>query len=162
MGPLIIVPPSLQTLRQRYANAALTLFFWALWLYLWIPFISLIAWLFGIEIFYEEIILMEGYRLLLELFIWYGAVIFLISLLFLSWARYNQFRFRGKDRRKKAILPSLQDLADYFEVDVTLLAKCQKAERLLIRHNKNGRIDKIDFLQPEVSHYADMPSKEVT
>ena len=100
MNPLIIKRPNLQTLRQKYTNTIVTLAFWALWFYLWIPLISLVAWLFGIEIFYEEFILMEGYHLLLSLFFRYGMVTLLISICLLGWAFYNQLRYRRKDRRK--------------------------------------------------------------
>ncbi|MBE9502843.1 MAG: poly-beta-1,6-N-acetyl-D-glucosamine biosynthesis protein PgaD [Proteobacteria bacterium] len=146
MNPLIIKRPKLQTLKQKYANTIVTLAFWALWFYLWIPLISLVAWLFGIEIFYEEFILTEGYHLLISLFFRYGMVTLIISICLLGWAFYNQLRFRNKDRRKEAPLPSSQALADFFGVNVAHLEKSRKAKRLIVRFDDTGQIRNIEIL----------------
>lgn len=146
MNPLIIKRPKLQTLKQKYANTIVTLAFWALWFYLWIPLISLVAWLFGIEIFYEEFILTEGYHILISLFFQYGMVALIISICLLGWAFYNQLRFRRKDRRKEAPRPSAQAQADYFAVNVDHLKKGRKAKNLIVRFDNTGEIQSIEML----------------
>jgi len=145
MKELIIETPSLQTLRQRYTHAIVTLVFWIIFLYLWIPLASLMAWLMGIGTFYEEIVVQEGYYQLLNLFFWYGVTILVISVVFLGWALYNQFRFRGKDRRRHPTPPTIEDLANYFQVDLSLLGKGQKARRIVVRHNEEGNILGMDM-----------------
>lgn len=138
--PLIIEAPSLQSLRQRYAYALITLIFWIVWFYLWIPVISLIAWLLGVEIVYQEMVLFDGLRGLLDLLGWYGLVIAVIALFYGGWALYNQLRFRGKMRRREPADVEALELADVFDIEPALILPLQEAKRLLIVHDEQGKV----------------------
>src|ERR1017187_7341901 len=50
MKDFIIDRPSLQTARQRLIYGSVTLGFWVLWIYLWLPIVGLIGWALGIRI----------------------------------------------------------------------------------------------------------------
>ena len=141
--PLIIDTPSLQSLRQRYAYAFLTLIFWVLWFYLWIPVISLVAWLLGIKVFYREMIVLEGLQGLVDLLGWYGLTIAVIAVCYTGWALYNQFRFRGRNRRHEQPEVEPLEVANSFDIEPALILPLQEAKRILIAHDEQGRIRRI-------------------
>jgi len=145
--PLIIERPDLQSLRQRYAYAMLTLLFWILWFYLWIPLVSLVAWLFGFQLFYEQMIVLEGLQGVLDLAGWYGLVIALLGCSLLSWALYNQLRFRGREKRHYQERIKAQDLAAFYQIDPALIPRIQRAKRIIINHDQHGHIQAIKSWQ---------------
>ncbi|WP_225767403.1 poly-beta-1,6-N-acetyl-D-glucosamine biosynthesis protein PgaD [Inquilinus sp. Marseille-Q2685] len=62
----------------------------------------------------------------------------------LGWAFYNQWRFRGRDRRRAA--PSLSDaqMAPPFAVPAGLLGRMRAGRRLVIHHDAAGTITAVD------------------
>ena len=142
--PLIINSPDLQTLRQKYAYAVLTFLFWVIWFYLWLPLISLLAWLFGVEIFYQHMVVLEGLAGLRDLLGWYALVIVLIGITLLCWSAYNLLRFRGKNKRIRVDTLPLQQMADDFGVDPQAIESCRHGRRIVISHDNHGNISHID------------------
>jgi len=140
MTELIISQPSLQTLRQRFASSILTFLFWAFWIYLWLPLVSLLAWLFGIDLFYEQLIVQSSYNDLIHIASWYLFVILMITVSLISWSVYNLFRFRNKDRRRHTVQVGLSEIAAHFSVDDQQLAHWHDAKRIVIRHDEQGNI----------------------
>lgn len=138
--PLIIESPDLQTLRQRYTYAALTLFFWIFWFYLWIPVISLIAWLLGIETFYDQMVVQSGLEALRELLDFYITVILALGVSLTGWALYNQIRFRGKERRTLQPNVGKKEVAQFFELEPALTARLQQAKYIELGHNEQGQL----------------------
>jgi biofilm PGA synthesis protein PgaD len=143
VSPPIINQPRLQTLRQRYAYSALTFVFWAIWLYLWLPLISLLAWFIGIRLFHDEMIVHRGYQAFFNLVGWYALVVLIIGSTLLGWAGYNLFRFRGKERRKSAGSSDKNDIAQQFAVQIDQLQKWHRAKRLTIHHTEEGHIERV-------------------
>jgi len=147
MRPLIIERPDLQSLRQWYAYAILTLLFWILWFYLWIPLVSLVAWLFGFQLFYQQMIVLEGLRGVLDLAGWYGLVIALLGSSLLCWALYNQLRFRGREKRHHQEKIKAPELAAFHHIDPALIPRIQQAKRIVIIHDAHGHIQAIKSWQ---------------
>jgi biofilm PGA synthesis protein PgaD len=143
MRPLIIESPNLQDLRQRYAFAALTLVFWVVWFYLWIPLVSLVAWLMGIEVFYDQMILLDGLRGLRDLLGWYGLVIALLGLSLGGWAWYNFKRFGGREKRRDSPLLEPEAIAGHFGLTEGQLAAAKSAQRLVIVHDDGGWVSEL-------------------
>src|SRR5271157_5746235 len=102
MKHLIIDRPELQTARQRLLFGSMTLFFWVVWIYLWLPILALIGWSLGFTIAYRQMVILNGYVGLLHLMKYYLAVIFFLGTSLLGWAYYNFLRFRGVNRRAHA------------------------------------------------------------
>lgn len=138
--PLIIESPSLQTLRQRYAYAVLTLFFWVFWFYLWIPVISLVAWLLGIESFYDQMVIQAGLEALQEVLGLYTTVIMGLGVTLTGWALYNQIRFRGRERRVHQARIDEEDLAGFFAIGPELVTRLQQARFIEMDHDETGRL----------------------
>ena len=140
MSPLIIESPDLQELRQRYAFAALTFVFWVVWFYLWTPLVSLVAWLFGLDLLYDEMAVFDGWRALQELLGWYALVIFLLALILGSWAWYNLKRFGRREKRRQAPTVTPSEVAGHFGLPEEDLATIKTAHRVVISHDDSGRI----------------------
>ena len=142
-NPLIISRPDLQTLRQKYAFAFLTFLFWLIWFYLWLPLISLLAWLFGVEIIYEHMVVLQGFHGLIDLLGWYMLVILLMGTVLLCWSWYNLRRFRGKSKRLHVDTVSTRQLAEFFNVDTHSIDAGRQARTIYVSHGATGHIDKI-------------------
>ncbi len=140
---LIIESPSLQTLRQRYAYAVLTLFFWVFWFYLWIPVISLVAWLLGIESFYDQMVVKAGLEALQELLGLYTTVIMALGFSLTGWALYNQIRFRGRERRKGQSPVDTEEVARFFAIEPAMVERLQAAKFVEMTHDEEGHLQAI-------------------
>ena len=53
MRPLIIERPELQSIVQRYGYVSVTVVCWFLWLYLFVPLLSLGGWFLGGSLVYD-------------------------------------------------------------------------------------------------------------
>jgi len=144
MSPYIIDRPDLQTIRQRFGYSFLTFVFWLIWFYLWIPLISLGGWLFGIDLFYDEMVVRDGLDALIELLGLYFLVIFLISATLGLWAMVNLWRFRGKNRRGPRPTVNEEQLAEDFNVTSQQVVAWRQCKRLVISHDAEGNIVSID------------------
>ena len=98
-NPLIIDRADLVAPGQKVTALGITLLFWGALLYLWQPLVSVIAWGLNIHLFYNHMILLGGYRTFLDLLARYLVVIAILGGGLILWARINQWRFRGKERR---------------------------------------------------------------
>lgn len=141
--PPIIHQPRLQTLKQRFGYSLVTFIFWTIWLYLWLPLISLLAWFIGIRLFHDEMIAQRGYEGFFNLVGWYSLVVLIIGGALLGWGGYNLYRFRGKERRKSTGSSDKNEIAEQFAVDVDQLQKWHRAKQLTIHHTEEGHIEQV-------------------
>jgi len=142
--PLIIERPDLQSPPQRVVSAGLTLFFWAVWAYLWLPVLALLGWVFGVTRFYEEMVVNQGDRALLEVLGWYAIGIALLAGSLVCWALYNYLRFRGKERRKALPRVGVAQVAAQAALEPGALKGWQAARVLYVRHDAAGRIEAVE------------------
>lgn len=138
--PLIIERPDLQSGPQRLLSTALTVGFWVLYAYLWLPVLGLLGWAFGVSRFYEEMVRLEGYRPLLQLLGWYGLVVGLLAGSLIAWASWNYRRFRHMHRRAAPRPVGLDQIAGHGGVEPARLLLWQRARVLTVHHDEDGRI----------------------
>jgi biofilm PGA synthesis protein PgaD len=138
--PLIIERPDLQSPSQRVASTVLTLVFWVIWVYLWLPLIGLVGWLFGADRFYHEMIRLDGFRGIVDLAALFGVVVTAIVGALFAWALYNLARFRGRERRNAAAPLTLGQLGVAAGVAPGTLSIWQHARLLRVEHDEDGRI----------------------
>ncbi len=139
-NPLIIERPEWQSMRQKTIYGTITLGFWVIWGYLFSPILSAIAWLFGLEIAYENMIGLGGYKGFLQLTAYYLLIIILLGGSLLLWASYNYYRFRGVDRRRARPEVDVTDLSVLFDLDASLLTEWQDHKKLTVYHDTHGLI----------------------
>lgn len=144
MIALIIDRPSMQTARQRLFFGSMTVVFWALWIYLWLPILALIGWALGFKIAYYEMVVKNGYVGLLHLLGFYVTVIACLGASLLIWAYYNLARFRGVERRKSVPNSPSPSIAERYRVEPELLAFWRRARRLVLHHDANGQLMPLD------------------
>lgn len=140
MNPLVIDMPDLQTIRQRYASTFITLLFWIFWFYLWLPLISLVAWVAGIDLMYDRMVVRGGYDAFVESLPLYVVVVVTIGALLVIWGVYNMQRFRGKERRTHVHPVEVSTIANYFIVDPVQLMEWQQEKNLVIHIDELGMI----------------------
>ena len=136
---LIIDRPELQARRHRWVYSTLTLVAWIVWMYLWLPAVTLVAWSFGVRVFLREVVVPDPATVLTVLTA-YFVVIVLMGASLIIWSRYNLERFGGQDRRKKP--PEIEDaeLREMFEISVDQL-RCFRTERtLVVEHGSEGEV----------------------
>ena len=115
---LIIDRPDLVAPGQKFTAWGITLLFWAALLYLWQPLLSILAWGLNIRLFYNHMILLGGYRTFLDLLAMYLITIAVLGGGLILWARVNQWRFRGKERRTGIGATNVESLSKNFGLEI--------------------------------------------
>jgi biofilm PGA synthesis protein PgaD len=138
--PLIIDRPALVPVSTRLGWGLVTVFFWAVWIYLWMPLVTLTAWSLGIYRAYSELSwqgeMMELRRLAGLYLIVAGA----LGGSLLLWAFCEYMRFRNKNRRTMPLTTQLQDLAVYTGLHVQQLASWQTRRCVIAEHDEHGAL----------------------
>ncbi len=137
---LIIDRPDWVGNRNKFTAMGITLFFWGALLYLWQPAISLLAWSFNIRLFYSHMVVLGGYQSFLNLLVLYGIVITLLSMTLLMWAKINQWRFTGVERRKGIDETDQVALSKNFSIDEEALRHWQQQSGIRLSVDENSQI----------------------
>jgi len=109
----------------------LTLLFWAVWLYLVLPLVSLLLWAFGVRFFMKELS-NGGYEGLRSSLLSYSWILLILVGLLALWIVWNVMRYGGsRDRRtvKRAEVTDLE-VREAFRLDESLLDS-MRSERLV-------------------------------
>lgn len=141
---VLINEPELQNLSHKLGDTVITGVMWGIYLYLWLPLISLVAWLFGIQLFYHELIEAGGYLELLDRITLYATVIPTILVVIFGWSLSNQRRFRGQERRNAVSEISPAEMTAFFDVTPAEFERLRDASRIVIAIDENGKIEHID------------------
>ena len=142
----LIERSDLQSPRQRTLYGALTLAFWAFWVYLWVPVLALLAWALGVEQAYKYMVVFGGYRAVLSLLGLYSLVILLLGGGLVLWAVYNILRFRNVEKRAAALPVTPVEIGRHFGQDPASVARWQDEQRLYVTHDATGRIARVEIL----------------
>ena len=136
----ILETPKLQTLRLKYSSALLTLIFWIIWFYLWVPLITIAGWWFQIRFFQKELIMVEGFEAFIQaLPTFIGTTLALTGTLAL-WALYNFSRFKGMDRRKPLAPIQKSDFLQLLNISEAELDAAQSNKISTIIISEEGKI----------------------
>ena len=139
-----IQAPELLTARQRARDTVVTAAMWALYLYLWVPLISLFAWVLGFELAYDIMIRAGGARHLGAILVTYGVIIGVIFVVVTAWSLINRVRYRRQNRRHFGRSVSDAAIAGFFGVDAALLPTLRRARRVRLEFDSSGKPVAID------------------
>ena len=142
--PIIINRPERQKPVQRAIFTFITMLAWTLWVSLWLPLITLIAWLLGLQDAYIKLGLDHPFRAANDL----GLVLRVAIMAALSlgaWAFYNRVRFAGKQKRRANRFVELAEMAPVLDASVNTAQQLRASRRSVIHFNDNGGM----FLTPE-------------
>lgn len=138
---LIIDRPDAQPPLQRAAFGIVTLAFWAVWAYLMMPAMTLLAWAFGASRFVDVMIVKGGALDVVRLIGWYLLVISVMCGTLIGWALYNWARFRNASRRgtESRPLPNAW-VAAHLGANEKALATWQGQKILQVTFDEEGQI----------------------
>ena len=127
-GIQLLDHPDLKTVLLNMGEWSFTTFMWAVWIYLFLPLINILLWIFGGHLFYVSVVDEAHYRDAVTMFQNMGIFVLIVFLILRGWGYYNYHRF-GKLSRRKAPLPaSAEQMAGFF--------KLTTAEVLALQHQK--------------------------
>ncbi|MBS7455687.1 poly-beta-1,6-N-acetyl-D-glucosamine biosynthesis protein PgaD [Coralloluteibacterium stylophorae] len=99
MTPPLIERPRHLDRGRRALLGLLTALAWAVYVYLWLPLLTLLAWLLGVRTVYTRLYL-EQSQLDAFLLLALPVIAGLCALVLIVWAEYNRVRFGGAERRR--------------------------------------------------------------
>jgi len=146
---LIINRPDWVTRGQQVTAVGTTLFFWFALLYLWQPVISLIAWAFNVKLFYSHMVVLGGYETFLDVWKSYALVIALMGGSLILWARINQWRFRGAERRTFIPVSEDSDIAATFGVQPEQLHDWRAMKNVVLDIDEQSRVEGLSHHIPQ-------------
>jgi len=136
MRPLIIERPDLQTSTQRYSSLSVTVMCWMVWLYLFVPLLSLFAWVTGATLVYEVLYMDLGEGLVMARALSYGKGIATLTGIYSAWALYNYIRWRDVERRQQPVSVTSEEMAETFRVSVQRINELREAKILTIDNSE--------------------------
>ncbi len=140
---IIIDAPGLRSRGLRYRDWALTILMWGLWIFVCRHLVMFFGWLGGVYTGILDINAMIELRHVGGPLVLYAAIAAGNGALLILWARYNQIRFRGRDRRQTHRRVTVDDLAAFFDVATGEIRRCAGARRMVMHHHADGRIEAI-------------------
>jgi biofilm PGA synthesis protein PgaD len=137
---MIIENTQLQSTTVKSVWLSITLFLWFVYVYLWLPLISLVAWWLGYKTFVHHMIDLNGILGFKHLLINY--LIFIVALcgFLIAWANLEQLRFKNKTRRRGAGPLEHHAVARYFNVDEAKLRQMQSFKTVTVEFNHQGEM----------------------
>ncbi|MCE5312940.1 MAG: poly-beta-1,6-N-acetyl-D-glucosamine biosynthesis protein PgaD [Nitrospiraceae bacterium] len=100
----IIERPDLKSRFRNLTETGITAFMWAAWIYLLMPLANILLWIFGIRIFYIELIEKSGFSKIMDMIYNMGWIAVAVFLSFWLWGYYNLKRY-GKMHRRRTLRP---------------------------------------------------------
>ncbi len=143
MNTLIIEKPELQTNAQRYGWTTVTFVFWALYIYLWLPLITLLAWWVGVKLFHLHMIQLHGYEGLLDKLGLYSVIIFIVSITLIGWAEIDRMRFKNKLRRTDRKPITASEVAKKYNLQEHELSLLRQKKSMVVHFSDKGVISDI-------------------
>ena len=128
----IIDNPNLKGFFRNMGEWSFTILMWGVWVYLFLPVLNILLWLFGIRHFYIEVIEKGGYLELLGLVQRIGWTILIVFAILRLWGYYNYKKFGQLNSRKFPQTTTIIQLSAYFKVPVETIKNLQTKKEVLI------------------------------
>ena len=135
----IIEKPESQRPLQRATFALITMVAWTLWISLWMPVLTAIAWLLGMQNAYRQLGLVHPLHAASDLRL--VVMVALVSSLSIgTWSQYNRFRFSGKQKRRANRPLDIADMAPALAASVNTAKQLRAGRRSVIQFTDNGHM----------------------
>ena len=139
----------LVTDRRRISDTLMTAIMWVIYSYLWAPFVSLLAWLLGIEFAYDVMVRAGGTKGLVNVLIFYGIVLACIIVVVTAWSAVNRHRFAGRDRRQAIFNVPDEQIAEHFSLSVEMFDKIRNTRVSNVSISPNAIIERVRAVEIE-------------
>ncbi|HEB50383.1 MAG TPA: poly-beta-1,6-N-acetyl-D-glucosamine biosynthesis protein PgaD [Desulfobulbus sp.] len=137
---LIINRPDLKSKPLILGEQLLTIIFWGFWFYLWLPLISVIAWLLGFRILYTHLMELGGVDNFFAQFDTFSRGVALASGLLACWSFYNLKRYGSYNRRTAVLKTDVARLKKDFSLSDRDWRTLQEARILRLSFDTRGGI----------------------
>jgi biofilm PGA synthesis protein PgaD len=138
-----IEAPELMSPRERVRDTVATGIMWVLYAYLWLPMISLLAWLLGFEFAYDVMVRAGGAAHLKTVLYWYSVAIMTIFVIFGAWSMSNRWRFAGHNRRGRPDRVTDESFMTFFGISGADLGRLRSGQVLTLELDAVGAICEI-------------------
>jgi poly-beta-1,6-N-acetyl-D-glucosamine biosynthesis protein PgaD len=113
---------------------------WGIWLYFWKVLITAVAWSFGLQLAYEDWIILGGWEKFGSFLVKTAPYGLLLCGILWIWALQDIWRFRKETRRSDIHHPSLEKDCLWTTVDAHDLEKARAEKIVLCTHDANGEL----------------------
>lgn len=155
--PLIIERPDLQTRAQRYGYLSATFVCWFLWLYLFVPLLSFVAWALGATVVYQAMLQNLDTATLWRLIQSYGTGIISLAGIYVLWAFSSYLRFRHADRRSRPPDATDREMAASHRISAGELHTLRSSRRLVVSPDQLRRMFSSEPAAEPPGPAADLP-----
>lgn len=133
----LIRKPYAQPRLRRAAWGFVTVAFWGVYIYLWLPLVTLILWLLGIRTAFFELYTRQ-HQVEPFLILAMPLMATLCAVALISWAEYNRWRFASHDRRSPQADVSREEVADRLGAAPALAAQLGAAKIGLLHMSEHA------------------------
>jgi biofilm PGA synthesis protein PgaD len=151
----IIDMPRLRTQLVKLRDWIMTTLWWIFWLYLIREVFTIAVDLLSAR---SDELRMERVVDITSTFAFYFQIIVINGVVLILWARYNRFRFRGKDRRSAKSSVTPEEIAESLEMSVALVETAQRARRMVVHHDELGLIEQVEVAPGDSLSLGTRPS----
>ncbi|MDV2453777.1 MULTISPECIES: poly-beta-1,6-N-acetyl-D-glucosamine biosynthesis protein PgaD [Acinetobacter] len=123
----------------RNKSAGYGLFFlgWLVWIWLFLPLITLLLWWYEGYTVYHHLIIGNGPDGPISL-LHMALAIDIFILFLLVWASYNWIRFRNKERRHAPVPVGVEQMAESFNLPVADVESMKQAKNITLHYDEDG------------------------
>jgi len=136
---ILIQRPERQHPAHRLLFTTATLMAWMVWISLWLPLATLVAWALGLRASYVEMVVREhghgGHDLAALL-----ALAAACALLMFSWSSYNYLRFAHLERRRRSRAVDRRAIAAALGIQQETARWMQRAPRMVLEFPEGGEV----------------------
>lgn len=135
----IIEKPENQRPLQRATFALITMVAWTLWISLWMPVLTAIAWLLGMQNAYKQLGLVHPLHAVDDLKL--VVMVALVSSFSIgTWSQYNRMRFSGKQKRRANRPLDIAEMAPALASSVITAKQLRGGRRSVIHFTDSGHM----------------------
>ena len=151
LSPYIIHSPQKKASRTTHTfYNTITFMAWLAYAYLWLPIVTLVAWVLGVKAAYVEIYVRD-HALDPTLLVTLPLLLLLCSALLIGWAELNRYRFQDKDRRGALEPATAADIAQCLRATPELAASLANAKSVVLTLDDSGAPTELRVNQPLVA-----------
>jgi biofilm PGA synthesis protein PgaD len=135
--PEIIIEdkPELRGAARTTVEWVFTTLMWALWLYLFLPMVTVVLWAAGLHYLYHTVIEPAVLTQVIEMSIRLVVFVLLVFIALRGWGYYNYYAFGRLNRRKQSAAITPADLARHFGLSEHRLRMLQNEKEIVLSND---------------------------
>jgi biofilm PGA synthesis protein PgaD len=141
--PKIIIEDKPELLGKARARIELvfTTLMWALWIYLFIPMLTIVLWFAGLHYIYHTVVEPAVLTHVKEMLMRLGLFILIVFIVLRGWGYYNYYAFGKLNRRKNSKPIGPAELAEHFGLPEQRVRLMQNEKEIVLSKTDDGFIE---------------------